>query len=240
MDTIGLQLQRKISGTVNINSNVIFDTVVNSYGAVIYKPTGEIVINKAGRYFINWWVATQSSVGPSTTNITFSIQTTQGDDLIGNSPIKTDQIDGFAIIQVNSAPIEIRLINKTGGTVFYSTLVPVIANLVLGEIPVEIGSITGLTGATGTSGTGITGATGVTGTTGETGAIGETGIQEQLEKLELLVKQDYRSNWETGATGETGIQEQLEKLGLLVKQELQEQLEQLGQVTGTTGETGHW
>ncbi|MBU3113041.1 hypothetical protein KPL55_16075, partial [Clostridium lacusfryxellense] len=66
MDTIGLQIQRQLAGSVNTNSNVIFETVVNSYGAVVYNSlTGEIVINKAGRYFINWWVATQSSIGAS-------------------------------------------------------------------------------------------------------------------------------------------------------------------------------
>ena len=55
MDTIGLQVQRQLAGTVNTNSNVVFDTVVNSYGTVVYNSiTGEIVINKEGRYFINW------------------------------------------------------------------------------------------------------------------------------------------------------------------------------------------
>ncbi|MCB2360944.1 YncE family protein [Clostridium estertheticum] len=151
MDTIGLQLQRQLAGTVNINSNVIFDTIVNSYGAVVYNSvTGEIVINKAGRYFINWWVVTQSSIGPS--NVTFSIQTSQGDNLIGNSPIKTGEVVGFAIIQVDSAPIALRLINITSNTVFYSTLVSIKANLVLGEIPEEVGSITGSTGTTGATG----------------------------------------------------------------------------------------
>jgi len=72
LDSIGLQLQRQIAGTVNLNSNVIFDKIVNSYGAVVYNlVTGEIVINKVGRYFINWWVSTQSSIGPN--NISFSI-----------------------------------------------------------------------------------------------------------------------------------------------------------------------
>ena len=133
LDTIGLQIQRQIAGNVNTNNNVIFDTVVNSFGAIVYNSvTGEITINKTGRYFINWSVATQTSLGAS--NITFSIQTSQGDDLIGNSPIKTGEVVGFTIIQVDSAPVALRLINETSNTVFYSTLVPIKANLVLGEI----------------------------------------------------------------------------------------------------------
>ncbi len=101
---------------INTNNNVIFDTVVNNFGNIVYNSvTGEISINKKGRYFINWWVATQTSLGSS--NIAFSIQTSQGDDLIGNSPIKTGEVVGFAIIQVDSAPVVLRLINVTSNSV---------------------------------------------------------------------------------------------------------------------------
>ncbi|WP_280526782.1 collagen-like protein [Clostridium bowmanii] len=106
--------------------------------------------------------------------------------MIGNSPIKTGDVVGFAIIQVDSAPIALRLINSTSNSVFYSTLVPIKANLVLGEIPVEAGSITGTTGVTGPTGsTGLTGSTGVAGVAGDTGATGARGS--------------------TGATGVTGV-----------------------------------
>lgn len=175
MNTISLQLQRQLAGTVNTNSNVIFDTLVNSNGAVVYNSvTGEIVINKIGRYFVNWWVTTQASIG-APNNIAFKIQTSQGDNLIGNSPIKTGEVVGFAIIQVDSAPIALRLINitPTASGVNYSTTVPIKANLVIGEIPEEVGSITGVTGVTGATGPGVgaTGATGANGVTGATGAI---------------------------------------------------------------------
>ncbi|WP_312884134.1 hypothetical protein [Clostridium psychrophilum] len=165
MDTIGLQIQRQLAGTVNTNFNVIFDTVVNSYGAIVYNSvTGEITINKAGRYFINWSVATQTSLGAN--NITFSVKSSQGDDLIGNSPTKTGEVVGFAIIQADSAPVILRLINATSNSVIYSTLVSIKANLVLGEIQED----TGTTGTTGT--TGVTGVIGETGATGLIGALG--------------------------------------------------------------------
>jgi len=150
LDTIGLQLQRQIAGTVNINSNVVFDTQLSSYGAIVYNfLTGEIVINKPGRYFINWWVATQSAIGPN--NITFSIQTSKLENFIGNSPIKQNQVVGYALIQVDSAPIAIRLINTTSDAVF-STLVSIKANLVLGEITENDAGVTGATGITGITG----------------------------------------------------------------------------------------
>ena len=149
MNAIGLHIQRKLSGTVNTNSNIIFDTIVNSYGAVVYNSaTGEIVINKSGRYFINWWIATQESIGLPN-NIAFEFQTSQGDNLIGNSLIKTGEIFDFAIIKVDSAPIALRLINITSSEVVYPNTVQIKANLVLGEILEDI-EITGVTGATGT------------------------------------------------------------------------------------------
>lgn len=70
MATIGLQLQRLIGGTVAPSTNVIFDTVVNSFGLVSYNAlTGDITIAKTGRYLDNWWVTTQSTLG--TKGITF-------------------------------------------------------------------------------------------------------------------------------------------------------------------------
>ena len=85
MSTIGLQLKKQLGGVVAPNANVLFDTTVNILGPVSYNSgTGVVTINKTGRYFINWWVATQSSIGA--TGIGFSIVTSQGDDFLGNSP----------------------------------------------------------------------------------------------------------------------------------------------------------
>jgi len=223
LDTIGLQIQRQASGSVATNFNVVFDTVVNSYGNVAYNPvTGEITINKAGRYFINWWVATQSSLGAN--NVVFSIESSQGDRLIGNSPLKQNEVVGFAIIQVDAAPVALRLRNKAVGSIFYSNLVQIKANLVLGEIPEEIGSLTGITGATGETGiTGTTGETGVTGLTGTTGATGETGITGATGLTGITgTTGETGLTGATGETGETGITGVTGLTG----------------ITGTTGETG--
>ena len=90
-------------------------------------------------------MATQTSLGAN--NITFSLQSSQGDDLIGNSPTKTVEVVGFAIIQVDSAPVILKLINAISNSVIYSTLVLIKANLVLGEIQEDTG-VTGTTGVT--------------------------------------------------------------------------------------------
>ena len=175
MNTIGLQLERQLTGVVNTNTNVLFETTLSSFGPVSYNPgTGIITINKAGRYFINWWVSTQSTLGLN--GISFSIITSQGDYLLGDSPIKTGEVVGFALIQVDVVPITLSLVNTTADNVTYSPLVTDKAHLVLGEVQ-ETTGVTGDTGATGATGPqGVTGATGagVTGATGA-GATGATG-----------------------------------------------------------------
>lgn len=46
MNTIGIQLKRQLNGVVNPNANVIFESIVNSYGPVSYNSgTGEVTIN---------------------------------------------------------------------------------------------------------------------------------------------------------------------------------------------------
>jgi len=110
VDTLGLQLERQLSGIVATSANVVFENVVSTFGAISYNPlTGVVTINKAGRYFINWWVATQATLG--STGVAFSIETSQGDQLPGASPIKIGEVVGFALIQVDSVPITLSLVN---------------------------------------------------------------------------------------------------------------------------------
>ncbi|WP_223191860.1 hypothetical protein, partial [Propionispora hippei] len=95
----------------------------------------------------------------------------QGDSVIANSPIKTGEVVGIAVIEVESPPVTVELRNNSTAIVFYSTIVPIKAGMtVIGE------SAQGATGDTGAAGsTGATGVTGATGATGDTGATGVTG-----------------------------------------------------------------
>ncbi|WP_330389787.1 hypothetical protein, partial [Cellulosilyticum sp. I15G10I2] len=61
MSNIALQVERLAAGTVVSGGNVIFDTTVYSAGNISYNAlTGVITFNEAGRYVLDWWVATQS------------------------------------------------------------------------------------------------------------------------------------------------------------------------------------
>ena len=181
MSNIALQLQRTISGTVDIDSTVVFDTVAYSAGNISYDSgSGIITFNESGRYMLNWWVATLSSA--STNGTVFAINTEDNDSYPGASPLKNGEVVGFSIIEVTTAPMDACLVNISTSNVILSPIVPATATLVVIEDDI---SVTGPTGATGFTGaTGSTGAIGTTGATGVTGAgIESYGYVYQLATL---------------------------------------------------------
>ncbi|MGX8700955.1 collagen-like triple helix repeat-containing protein [Caproiciproducens sp.] len=186
MSNIALQIERTTDGSVAVLANVVFDSVVYSAGNINYNPvTGVITFNEAGRYEINWWVTSQSSLSANGT--VFALSSSQGDLLEGNSPLKTGEVVGLGIIDVTEAPVTVSLVNASTQVVFYSPMVPLTATLVV--IEDDFVTPTGPTGPTGDTGpTGPTGDTGPTGPTGDTGPTGPTG-----------------DTGPTGPTGDTGL-----------------------------------
>ncbi|SDN35241.1 hypothetical protein SAMN04488502_1212, partial [Dendrosporobacter quercicolus] len=171
MDTLALQLRRQLTGTVASSANVVFETTLTTYGAVAYNPlTGEITINKTGRYFINWWVATQNTLSLT---VSFSIVTSQGDNIAGEAPVRVGEVTGFALLQVDTAPITVRLVNSGTNPVVLATGTINKAYLLLSEVQEDTEGVTGPAGDTGP--TGATGPAGDTGPTGDTGPAGDTG-----------------------------------------------------------------
>ncbi|MDK2965930.1 collagen-like protein [Lacrimispora sp.] len=168
-----LQIELNTVTTVASGANVPFDNIVYSFGAISYNPvTGVITISEAGRYILDWWLATQST--QSTNGTAFALSSSQGDLLEGNSPINTGEVYGIGIIDVVTAPVTVSLVNISTATVYFSQIVPLRGTLVV--VQDDFGP-TGPTGATGPTGpTGATGPTGPTGATGPTGPTGATGL----------------------------------------------------------------
>lgn len=133
MSNISLQTERLDLGSVDANANVVFNSIVMSSGNISYdSTTGVITLLDAGRYEFDWWVATQSSV--STNGAGFVLVSSQGDSIIGNSPIKAGEVSGVAVIEVTTAPVTVELQNNSTTTIYYSTTVPVKASLaVIGD-----------------------------------------------------------------------------------------------------------
>lgn len=138
-----LQVERLMAGTVESDANVIFDSIVMSSGNISYdNATGVVTILEVGRYEFDWWVATQSSI--STVGAGFALVSSKGDDIIGNSPIKTGEVVGVGVIEVTTAPVTVALRNNSSATIYYSTTVPVKASLaVFGTHDTAFGSLRG-------------------------------------------------------------------------------------------------
>ncbi len=163
MSNIALQIERQAAGLIEPSSNVAFDTIVYCAGDISYDTgAGVITFHVAGRYVLDWWVATQTST--STNGAVFALSSSQGDVLEGNSPIKTGEVVGIGILDIAAAPVTVSLVNASTASFYYSAIVPVKATLVVTEDDL--------------SGTGPTGPTGPTGETGATGATGPTGTFE--------------------------------------------------------------
>jgi hypothetical protein len=158
MSNIALQITRVAAGSVTVGANVVFDHILFSAGNISYNTaTGVITFNEAGRYVVNWWVATQSS--KSTTGAVFALSSSQGDIIIGDSPIKTGQVTGIGIMEVVTAPVTVSLVNSSTAEMFYPINVPLSATIIIVADDVPEQGPTGPTGPTGAEG-----ATGPTGT----------------------------------------------------------------------------
>lgn len=158
MATEVLHIERLVDGAINANANVLFDSTIIASSNISYDSgTGAITLLEPGIYEFNWWVATQTSV--STSGMGFVLESTQGDILIGNSPIKTGEVVGFGIIEVEIAPVTVELKNNSTATILYAPTVPVKSVLT-----VFGGESIGATGPTGPQGEiGPTGPEGPTG-----------------------------------------------------------------------------
>ncbi|WP_326513650.1 hypothetical protein [Clostridium intestinale] len=221
MSNSSLQLELLANAYIQSGSSVIFDNIVYNSGNITYDTaSGVVTFTEAGRYILNWWVATQTATSPNF--VVFALTSSQGDLIEGNSPVKTGEVVGFGIINVVSAPVTLTLNYISEGTAVLSSLVPVKATLVIVQDDiVSPTSVTGPTGASGVTGeTGATGDTGVTGVTGATGATGDTGATG--------ITGPTGATGETGVTGSTGVTGATGETGVTGSTG----------VTGATGETG--
>lgn len=133
MKTIALELEKYIVQTVEPHGKVIFDQLILQKGDVEYDYlSGDIKIDKIGRYSISWNITTQASVGSK--DITFAIEASTGEKFAASSPVKIGELTGFAILQVDKAPISLALVSKQENAVQLSLSTSVKAQLIIGEL----------------------------------------------------------------------------------------------------------
>lgn len=118
-----MQLQGSSSGTVNNNSNILFDTTINSASPdILYNAgIGTFFINRAGNYYVSWWVNADGA--QAETSVVFGIRIISGGSgtFLSSSPepIVTLQLNGSALITVTNTPTTFSLFNNTGAPVNY-------------------------------------------------------------------------------------------------------------------------
>ncbi len=173
-----LQITLSSTAPINMGDKVFFNIIEYLSGSLAYSTaTADITITEAGRYIVNWWMATQSS--DSVTGVVFALSSSQGVLLEGNSPTRAGEVYGVGIISVSDAPVTLSLMNISTGKIYLAGQVPLQGALVVTQDNAngEPGP-TGPTGPQGVSGAdGATGPTGPQGVPGADGAIGPTGPQ---------------------------------------------------------------
>jgi hypothetical protein len=80
----------------------------------------QFTFQEAGRYVMNWWVATQTA--DAANSAIFALY---------SSPIKTGKVVVMGIIDVAVAPVTVSLVNAGPGTVYYASGLPLTATLMI-------------------------------------------------------------------------------------------------------------
>lgn len=129
-----MQIERTTAGMIGIDENVVFENIMLLAGNIDYDSlTGRITLLESGKYKFDWLVATQSSI--STEGVGFSLVSSQGESIVGNSPIKTGGVSGTGIIEVLLPPVTVTLQNNSNATIFYSGVVPLKSLITVIQIP---------------------------------------------------------------------------------------------------------
>ena len=96
--------------------------------------TGQVTITASGIYFVHWWVATSGAAAQ--TFVSFAVNTSSGDSIVGSSPIVAGQVEGNALLEITASPITpvtLELVNVTGAIVGYG-IAPVRADMTILQV----------------------------------------------------------------------------------------------------------
>jgi len=109
-----LQLERTTGGSIEPESNIVFDNEIRNSGDFDYDDTtGIITCNTTGDFIVNWFVVQQT--GLSKTGGNFTLQTSFEDSITNefgsSSHFKVAPTSGFAVISIADVGETIQLIN---------------------------------------------------------------------------------------------------------------------------------
>jgi len=131
MSNAVLELILSTVGSVDPDNNVIFEPPSQTSDKIEYdNVTGMITFNEPGSFLVNWWVATETTPHGS---IKFALRTSQDEDKLACTPIKTGQISGNGSIDV-IAGTTLSLINASDHHIVFSRSTQVKAHLLVTPI----------------------------------------------------------------------------------------------------------
>ena len=100
-------------------ANVMFDTFVNNSSPnITYNAlTGVFTINRAGNYYVSWWINTDFA--EEALSVEFSVEVAGGAAISASSPqpMVTLQLNGQAMLSIGVVPATLSLVNNSGVTV---------------------------------------------------------------------------------------------------------------------------
>ena len=109
-----LQLEKTAGGSIEPETNIVFDNEIRNSGDFDYDDTtGIITCNTTGDFIVNWFVVQQT--GLSKTGGNFTLQTSFEDSITNefgsSSHFKVAPTSGFAVISIADVGETIQLIN---------------------------------------------------------------------------------------------------------------------------------
>lgn len=130
-----LQLENQSLLEIAAGANVVFDKrITPPTTSMEYDPaTGNISIRESGVYYVDWWVATESTIGGSNVFVGFGVTSSQGYNIKAFNYNTNGQVVGNAILTVDvyqRTPVIVKLVNAIDGAIAYGQ-VPIKANLTI-------------------------------------------------------------------------------------------------------------
>ncbi|KIN82819.1 hypothetical protein SD74_03760, partial [Clostridium botulinum] len=118
--TTGLQL-----GIIADSADIPLDTLISDAGTpdiTFNAISNDIQLNTLGVYYVDWWINI-SDAQTTDSEINLTLNSSTGTIVPGNVSFTAEtlslptQISGNAVITVTSAPVNLKIINSSGGSI---------------------------------------------------------------------------------------------------------------------------
>jgi len=138
MPNLGIQRQRTMQGTVEVNEPVLFNqSIVNDDDNINYL-NGVFTFDSPGKYYVSWFVSLKTTLGIMGPEFAIVTNEEPAVTYSASSGMKTTQVSGFALLEVKDC-FSFRLINKSEGEASFTDNADVTAGIAIVNVtPFEV------------------------------------------------------------------------------------------------------